>query len=68
MASKQTTNENTELQETFARRGTGEVSVQAFFRRIEKRFLISPPDVAVDHLFPPYTAEKVHALNQWFDY
>jgi aldehyde dehydrogenase (NAD+) len=33
-----------------------------------KSVLISPPDVAIDHLFPPYTAEKVQALNQWFDY
>jgi aldehyde dehydrogenase (NAD+) len=33
-----------------------------------KSILVSPPDVAIDHLFPPYTMEKVHALNQWFDY
>jgi aldehyde dehydrogenase (NAD+) len=33
-----------------------------------KSVLISPPDVAIDHLFPPYTKEKVQALNQWFDY
>jgi aldehyde dehydrogenase (NAD+) len=33
-----------------------------------KSILISPPDVAIDHLFPPYTVEKVEALNQWFDY
>ena len=33
-----------------------------------KSILISPPDVAIDHLFPPYTKEKVQALNQWFDY
>jgi acyl-CoA reductase-like NAD-dependent aldehyde dehydrogenase len=33
-----------------------------------KPVLISPPDVAIDHLFPPYTKEKVEALNQWFDY
>jgi RND family efflux transporter MFP subunit len=26
------------------------------------------PNVAIDHLFPPYTKEKVEALNQWFDY
>jgi hypothetical protein len=23
---------------------------------------------AIDHLFPPYTKEKVQALNQWSDY
>ena len=33
-----------------------------------KSILVSPPDVAIDHLFPPYTAEKVQALSQWFDY
>jgi aldehyde dehydrogenase (NAD+) len=33
-----------------------------------KSILVSPPDVAIDHLFPPYTMEKVEALNQWFDY
>jgi aldehyde dehydrogenase (NAD+) len=33
-----------------------------------KSILVSPPDVAIDHLFPPYTKEKVQALNQWFDY
>ena len=33
-----------------------------------KSVLISPPDVAIDHLFPPYTKGKVQALDQWFDY
>jgi len=33
-----------------------------------KSILISPPDVAIEHLFPPYTPEKVQALNQWFAY
>ena len=33
-----------------------------------KSILISPADVAIDHLFPPYTNEKVQALSQWFDY
>jgi aldehyde dehydrogenase (NAD+) len=33
-----------------------------------KSILISPPNVAIDHLFPPYTKEKVEAINQWFDY
>jgi aldehyde dehydrogenase (NAD+) len=33
-----------------------------------KSILISPPDVAIDHLFPPYTREKVEAINQWFEY
>ena len=33
-----------------------------------KSMLISPPDVAIEHLFPPYTEEKVRALSQWFEY
>jgi len=33
-----------------------------------KSILISPPDVAIDHLFPPYTNDKVQAINKWFDY
>jgi aldehyde dehydrogenase (NAD+) len=33
-----------------------------------KSMLISPPDVAIEHLFPPYTKEKVEALEQWFEY
>src|SRR6202451_2461868 len=33
-----------------------------------KSVLISPPDVAIEHLFPPYTEEKVKALSQWFEY
>jgi aldehyde dehydrogenase (NAD+) len=33
-----------------------------------KSVLVSPADVAIDHLFPPYTEEKVKALAQWFDY
>jgi hypothetical protein len=28
----------------------------------------SPPDVAIEHLFPPYTEEKLKALSQWFAY
>jgi aldehyde dehydrogenase (NAD+) len=33
-----------------------------------KSMLISPPDVTIDHLFPPYTAEKDEALRGWFQY
>jgi len=33
-----------------------------------KSVLISPADVVIDHLFPPYTKDKVEALGQWFDY
>jgi aldehyde dehydrogenase (NAD+) len=30
--------------------------------------LISPPDVAIEHLFPPYSAEKNEDLKLWFEY
>ena len=33
-----------------------------------KSILISLPDIAIEHLFPPYTTEKVQALRQWFEY
>lgn len=33
-----------------------------------KSILVSPPDVDIDHLFPPYTTAKVQALSQWFEY
>jgi aldehyde dehydrogenase (NAD+) len=33
-----------------------------------KSVLISPPDVAIDHLFPPYTPEKNADLKVWFEY
>ena len=33
-----------------------------------KSVLISPPDVSIDHLFPPYSDAKNHDLKIWFDY
>jgi aldehyde dehydrogenase (NAD+) len=33
-----------------------------------KSMLISPPEVDIDHLFPPYTKAKNEALSIWFDY
>jgi aldehyde dehydrogenase (NAD+) len=33
-----------------------------------KSMFVSPPDVAIDHLLPPYTAEKNAALRMWFEY
>ena len=33
-----------------------------------KSMLVSPPDVAIDHLFPPYSAEKNADLKIWFEY
>lgn len=33
-----------------------------------KSMLISPPDVAIEHLFPPYSPEKNAELKTWFEY
>ena len=33
-----------------------------------KSILISPPNVSIDHVYPPFTMDKVQALNQWLDY
>jgi aldehyde dehydrogenase (NAD+) len=33
-----------------------------------KSILISPPDASIDHVYPPYTMDKIQALNQWLDY
>jgi aldehyde dehydrogenase (NAD+) len=33
-----------------------------------KSMLISPTEVAIDHLFSPFTNEKNQALQQWFEY
>ncbi|MDX6315861.1 MAG: aldehyde dehydrogenase [Streptomyces sp.] len=33
-----------------------------------KSMLISPADTSIEHLFPPYTEDKVQALHEWFDY
>ena len=33
-----------------------------------KSMLISPPDVSIDHVYPPFTMDKIQALNQWLDY
>jgi aldehyde dehydrogenase (NAD+) len=33
-----------------------------------KSILVSPPDVAIDHLFPPYTEDKIEALSGWKDW
>jgi aldehyde dehydrogenase (NAD+) len=33
-----------------------------------KSMFISPPDVEIEHLFPPYTDAKNKALNLWFEY
>jgi len=33
-----------------------------------KSVLIAPPDASIDHLYPPFTMDKVQALRQWLDY
>jgi aldehyde dehydrogenase (NAD+) len=33
-----------------------------------KSILISPSDASIDHVYPPYTMDKIQALNQWLDY
>ena len=33
-----------------------------------KSMLISPPDVAIEHLYSPFTDEKNRALTGWFEY
>jgi aldehyde dehydrogenase (NAD+) len=33
-----------------------------------KSILISPPDVAIEHLFPPFTPQKVKDVEQWFEF
>jgi acyl-CoA reductase-like NAD-dependent aldehyde dehydrogenase len=33
-----------------------------------KSMLISPPDVAIEHLYSPFTDEKNEALKGWFEY
>jgi aldehyde dehydrogenase (NAD+) len=33
-----------------------------------KSILVSPADVDIEHLLPPYTPTKVQALSQWMDY
>jgi aldehyde dehydrogenase (NAD+) len=33
-----------------------------------KSILISPADAGIDHVYPPYTMDKIQALNQWLDY
>jgi aldehyde dehydrogenase (NAD+) len=33
-----------------------------------KSILISPPDVAIEHLYSPFTIEKNQALKGWFEY
>jgi aldehyde dehydrogenase (NAD+) len=33
-----------------------------------KSVLVSPADAAIEHLYPPYTPDKVEALRQWGEF
>jgi aldehyde dehydrogenase (NAD+) len=33
-----------------------------------KSMLISPADASIEHVYPPFTMDKVQALSQWLDY
>jgi aldehyde dehydrogenase (NAD+) len=33
-----------------------------------KSVLVSPADATIEHLYPPYTADKVEALRQWAEF
>ena len=33
-----------------------------------KSILVSPPDVAIDYPYPPFTREKIDAVREWFKY
>jgi acyl-CoA reductase-like NAD-dependent aldehyde dehydrogenase len=55
--------------------GTGAAGVGHYYGKYgfdmlthAKSMLVSPPDVAIDHLFPPYTKAKNEALALWFEY
>jgi len=55
--------------------GVGNSGMGAYYGRYgyealthAKSILHSPADQEIEHLFPPFTAEKIQALNQWFDY
>jgi len=61
--------------ETMPFGGTGSAGIGHYYGKYgfdalthAKSMLISPPDVAIDHLFSPFTDEKNQALQQWFEY
>ncbi len=61
--------------ETMPFGGTGAAGIGHYYGKYgydalthAKSVLISPPDVAIDHLFSPFTNEKNQALQQWFEY
>jgi len=58
--------------ETMPFGGVGAAGIGCYYGRYgyeslthPKTMLISPPEVAIDHLFPPYDMSKVQALEKW---
>src|SRR3984957_11575751 len=61
--------------ETMPFGGTGAAGIGHYYGKYgfdalthAKSILISPPNVAIEHLFPPYTSEKNAELKKWFEY
>jgi hypothetical protein len=61
--------------ETMPFGGTGSAGMGHYYGKFgfdalthAKSILISPPDVAIDHLYSPFTDEKNRALQGWFEY
>src|ERR1700738_1211936 len=61
--------------ETMPFGGTGSAGIGHYYGKYgfdalthAKSMLISPPDVAIEHLYSPFTDEKNRALHQWFEY
>jgi aldehyde dehydrogenase (NAD+) len=61
--------------ETMPFGGTGSAGIGHYYGKYgfdslshAKSMLISPPNVAIDHLYSPFTDEKNQALQGWFEY
>jgi aldehyde dehydrogenase (NAD+) len=61
--------------ETMPFGGTGTAGIGHYYGKYgfdalthAKSMLISPPDVAIEHLYSPYTDDKNRALQGWFEY
>jgi aldehyde dehydrogenase (NAD+) len=63
------------LVETMPFGGTGSAGIGHYYGKYgfdalthAKSMLISPPDVAIEHLYSPFTDEKNRELQGWFEY
>ena len=61
--------------ETMPFGGTGSAGIGHYYWKYgfdalthAKSMLISPPDVAIEHLYSPFTEEKNRQLAGWFEY